>query len=251
MASTAKSKGKPVVPTAAATQLFKDMGELLEQLPKAAPLPSAAAVRRSLSRMQQQATSDELQALRNVVKELAAQLDRLEIPPGPSGQAGKNPLRKEDEVVQRTLAGASGLAAVAMTTPASVRSGEQFIKSARMHSAEALTERIQRRELVTSGELQKLLGVNRQSLSEAVKRGRLFALLGPSGENYYPAFYGDSELNRRDIERVAKALGRLPPAAKLHFFTSTSTLLQDTPLAALRNGRLDEVLAAAAGYAER
>ena len=81
--------------------------------------------------------------------------------------------------------------------------------------------------------------------------GQTQAIVGPSGENFYPAFYADNTIDRRKLETVAKVLGPLPAAAKFFFFTAKSTLLQSTPLQALRMGRVDEVLTAAAGFAER
>jgi len=99
--------------------------------------------------------------------------------------------------------------------------------------------------------LQRALNVQRQALSAAMKAGRLFAFVGPSGENYYPAFYVDPTLDRRAIEKVSKALGELPAASKYYFFTEPFTALQDTPLGALRKGRVSEVLAAAASVVGR
>lgn len=78
-----------------------------------------------------------------------------------------------------------------------------------------------------------------------MKAGLLFAFVGPSDENYYPAFKVDPSLDRRAIEQVSKVRGALPAASKYYFFTEQFTALQDTPLAALRSGRLAEVLAAA------
>ena len=88
-------------------------------------------------------------------------------------------------------------------------------------------------------------------LTVELPTGKLTALVGPSGESYYPAFYADASLDRRSVEKVAKALGPLPAASKYFFFTSTSVFLGGiTPLDALKNGRLADVSAAAAGFAE-
>lgn len=112
-------------------------------------------------------------------------------------------------------------------------------------------ERIANHEFISSGKLQSALEVTRQALSNAVKGQRLFAIVGPSLKNYYPAYYADPTLDRRSLERVSKVLGSLPASSKHYFFTSRLTTLQETPLDALRKGWEVEVLVAAAGFAER
>jgi hypothetical protein len=138
-----------------------------------------------------------------------------------------------------------------MSTPESIRKGNEAMALAEQTSATITAASIAKHEFLNSGELQRALGVKRQALSGAVKAKRLFAIVGPSGENYYPAYYADPTLERRTLERVSKVLGSLPAPSKHHFFTSKSTLLQETPLDALRKGREAEVLVAAAGFAER
>lgn len=118
-------------------------------------------------------------------------------------------------------------------------------------AAATTAARIANGELISSGELQRALDVKRQAISVAVKAKRLFAIVGPSGENFYPAYYADETLDRRKLEQVSKALGSLPAPSKHHFFTSKSSMLGETPLQALRKGREADVLAAAAGFAER
>ena len=48
---------------------------------------------------------------------------------------------------------------------------------------------------------------------------------------------------------IAQALRDLPPASKYHFFVSKWTNLGETPLEALKRGRVTEVLRAARGFA--
>ena len=138
-----------------------------------------------------------------------------------------------------------------MSTSQSIRQGNEAIARAEQNAAATTAARIANHELINSGALQHALNVKRQAISSAVKAKRLFAIVGPSGENYYPAYYADPTLDRRSLEKVSKALGSLPAPSKHHFFTSKSTMLQETPLDALRKGREAEVLAAAAGFAER
>lgn len=137
-------------------------------------------------------------------------------------------------------------------TAEQARANAQVMSRLRRDSAAALQRRIDSKELLPPREFQQALGISRQSINDALKTHRMFALLGPAGENYYPAFYADGDLNRRDVEKAAKALGRLPAASKYHFFTSKLTSLGSlTPLEALKRGRLDDVLVAAAAFQER
>lgn len=139
-----------------------------------------------------------------------------------------------------------------MSTETSKREGEAFMSKKREDEAVALSKLIERKELISSSQIQARWGVTRQSVSEAVKAGRLFALIGPSGENFYPAFFVDGRYDRRSLEKVSKALGSLPASVKYHFFTSRSHRLGGkTPLEAIAEGRLAETLVAATGFAER
>lgn len=140
----------------------------------------------------------------------------------------------------------------AMETAESISAGKAFIEKMRQDADAKQAERILHHELLTSAELQAALGISRQSISTAVNDRRFFAILGPAGKNYYPAFYADSRYDRKAIERVSKRLGSLPGAVKYHFFTSKSHQLEGkTPLEALADGKEEKVLVAAAGYAER
>jgi hypothetical protein len=139
-----------------------------------------------------------------------------------------------------------------MSTPESIKRGQHFIVQAREDSKNAIADRIQKGELIPSKELQDRGNISRQSISNAVKEGRLFAIVGPAGANYYPAFYTDPRFDRRSLERIVKQLGSLPATVKFHFFTSKIFSMGSvTPLEALQAGRLDDVLRAATAYAER
>jgi hypothetical protein len=76
-------------------------------------------------------------------------------------------------------------------------------------------------------------------------------LQGASGEYLYPAFFAEPAYERRALEKVCKALGDLPGAAKWDFFMSPRVSLNGrTPLQALAKGALDEVLEAANAFRE-
>lgn len=180
-----------------------------------------------------------MEVLRKVVRELANQVGRL-VPEQDSAAA-----------LTADLDAAARRKPIALSTRQSIRVGDAAVAQAETVAAAITAARIAHGELISSGELQRALDVKRQAISNAVKTKRLFAIVGPSGDNYYPAYFADETLERRKLEQVAKALGSLPAPSKHHFFTSKSSVLGETPLQALRKGREAEVLAAAAGFAER
>ena len=116
-------------------------------------------------------------------------------------------------------------------------------------AAETLARRIESKELLSAQELRSALGVAQQVIDEAVASNRLFAFVGPDGERYYPAFYAAADMNRSALELVAQELLDLPAPSKYHFFVSKRTNLGETPLEALKRGRVTEVLRAASGFA--
>lgn len=139
-----------------------------------------------------------------------------------------------------------------MATEESIRKGQAYVARMNEDADRALRQRIADGELIASKALQQRAGITRQSISRAMKEGRLFAIVGPAGTAYYPAFYADPKCDRYLIERVAKQLGDLPATVKFHFFTSKAfSLNSKTPLAALEEGRLDDVLRAATACVER
>ncbi len=106
--------------------------------------------------------------------------------------------------------------------------------------------------LLTSAQLCERLHISRQAVSKAIKEFRLFALAGPSGRQLYPAFFTDMDSDRRVLERVSQELGDLPGPSKWQFFTTAKASLRgQTPLSALKQGQVEPVLAAAAGFRER
>jgi hypothetical protein len=133
----------------------------------------------------------------------------------------------------------------------SLRENAALMSEFHRGSAAALMRRIESKELITKEELIELLGGNRRWFTAAVKSERLFSIPAPSGITYFPAFYADLSINRRALGSVAKVLSGLPAASKYHFFVSKSFRLGTTPLKALADERVEDVLAAAAGFATR
>ena len=256
---SAIAKHKPLqVSVQSSAQLFGQLGEMFSQSGKAFSVDKvSAALNKSMRQLQHHASLAELITLRNVVRELASQVDRLV--PDNDGSAlpvladpdALERAQREDAVGEKVLDAAGRRGPMGMSTPKSIRQGNEAMARAEQNAVATTAARIANGELISSGELQRALDVKRQAISGAVKAKRLFAIVGPSGENYYPAYYADPTLDRRTLEQVSKVLGSLPAPSKHHFFTSKSTMLQETPLDVLRKGREAEVLAAAAGFAAR
>lgn len=251
MTTSVKSRTQP----RAIARLFGELGALFTS-PKA-PTTSrvSAELEKSHQRLHGRVSFEELTALRETVRALALFVDKIE----PEESEGKPAIektilaqaREEDEIAKRALQKANSNLDKALTTPKSVLKGEGLMARAWANSNATMARRIANGEFLTSGELQGLLHIKRASISGAVKAGRMFAVIGPSGENFYPAYFADEALDRRALEKVSKSLGTLPASSKHHFFTSKSTLLASTPLEALLKGRVIDVITAAAAFAER
>jgi hypothetical protein len=105
--------------------------------------------------------------------------------------------------------------------------------------------------LLSGAQMRERLGVTAQSLSAALKARRMFVLQGARGEFLYPAFFCDQSFDRTVLEKVSKALGDLPGAAKWNFFTTPRISLGGkSPLDALAKGKLEAVWSAANAFRE-
>jgi hypothetical protein len=126
-----------------------------------------------------------------------------------------------------------------------------FVAQLAREEQEYREEQVASKELLSSAEMRARLQVTPQALSAAVKAKRMFTLPGPSGAQFFPAFFADRAYDRPVLERVSKALGDLPGGRKYFFFTAKRySLGGKSPLQALANGKIDQVLAAAEGYLE-
>ena len=155
----------------------------------------------------------------------------------------------EDRTVQRVLDEAHNRLPRPMSTPESIAAGNAAMSEARARAAGTLARRIKNKELLSADELGSALGITQAEIADAVVNNRLFAFEGPGGVPYYPAFNVDADVHRSALELVAQELGDLPAPSKYHFFVSKRTNLGETPLEALRCGRVAEVLQAACGFA--
>ena len=240
---------KPDLPAGypAATKFFEQLTTLFAAAPAKKPKSITPKKLEASVNTLRNAPADELEVVRAVLSQMSAQIDRLR-ESGVTNDEWKA-AEKEDTKVKNILAAARSRAPSPVKGEPSPESAN-FMAEMRSGSAAALQRSIARKDLLPSKEFQDALKVSRQSVSDAVKTGRMFALVGPSGENYYPAFYADPDLDRRAVEKVSKVLGTLPGASKYFFFTSKSVFLgAQTPVDALKSGRLADVLVAAAGFA--
>lgn len=106
-------------------------------------------------------------------------------------------------------------------------------------------------QLLDSQRLAAMMGVTRQAINKAESELRMFSLDGIAGKKLYPAFFADSKIDRRAIQKVSKALEQLAGSSKWQFFTNPRVSLgKKTPVEALRKGKVEQVLAAAIAFRE-
>jgi hypothetical protein len=111
--------------------------------------------------------------------------------------------------------------------------------------AETIKQKIETKELLTANEFYEVLEVNIDWLEDALSECRVFAIAGPGGRSFYPAFFADPVIERDHLEHVTRMLALLPPHSQYLFYTTAITPQGETPLDSLRAGRLDEVITAA------
>lgn len=105
----------------------------------------------------------------------------------------------------------------------------------------------------TAAQLADLLGVTRQTIDHRRQRAKLLAVrLGRRG-NVYPAWQIDDAGNVLDgLDVVLGELRGFDPWTQVAFMLNPNTWLDDeTPLAALRRGRVEQVREAASLYGEQ
>ncbi|SAL83423.1 hypothetical protein AWB68_06898 [Caballeronia choica] len=139
-------------------------------------------------------------------------------------------------------------------TPRGAVSGAELDAFLGPLSEDLLRERqslVEKQLLVPSAKMCQLLGISRQALNQNLAAEKIFAVeIG--GNQYYPVFYADPTLNRRQLEHVSKLLGGLNGWTKWLFFTRPKRSLGKgvTPVAAFRAGQAADVKAAARAFIE-
>lgn len=103
------------------------------------------------------------------------------------------------------------------------------------------------------GETEFMLSVNvsAESIRKAVSDGVMFVVVR-DGEQWYPSFFSDSSLEKRQLAAVTKLLDGLSAGSKWQFFvTGKGSLGGLTPVEALRLRKFQRVKDAARGFAGR
>jgi hypothetical protein len=132
-------------------------------------------------------------------------------------------------------------------TPESIAAGDAHMAEAQVRAAATVKRQIESKELLTADEFCDVLEVDVDWLDDALEECRVFAITGPGGRSYYPAFYAEPGIKREHVELVTRTLALLHPRSQYLFYTTARTSLGETPLDALRAGRLDDVITAALG----
>ena len=105
--------------------------------------------------------------------------------------------------------------------------------------------------LVDEAEIAQSLNWSVREVAKAVAEGAMFVVL-QDGQQWYPSFFADPSLKRRQLFAVTRMLKDLDAFTKWQFFVGgKGSLGGSTPLAALREGKLRQVKVTAEGYAER
>lgn len=243
MSASTLKKHRSVHPYPAAAQLFEQVTALFSSTPvQESPRITPKQLQASIQALKN-APVVEIAAVSAILKQMSHEINRM-LPPDIVEDVRDTDDRM-DAGFERLLSDKLAQRPGSLVTEQSKAEGASFMARFQADSALALSDRIEKKEMISSAELQDRLKIRRQSISDAVASRRMFAIVGPGGNNYYPAFYADPSLDRRSIEQVSKILGDLPGAVKYQFFTAESFALAATPLEALRKGRLPEVLIAA------
>jgi hypothetical protein len=106
--------------------------------------------------------------------------------------------------------------------------------------------------VLSSGRVAELLNISRQAVDKRRAANQLLALTQGRRGYGYPSFQFEDGKTLDGLEEVLKNLSALDPWMQLRFFTSSHERLgNETPIEALRSGRVKEVVKAASGYGEQ
>lgn len=106
--------------------------------------------------------------------------------------------------------------------------------------------------VLSSGKVAELLNVSCQAVDKRRSANQLLALTQGRRGYSYPSFQFEEGTTLGGLEPVLKLLSALDPWMQLAFFTSPNERLDnETPIEALRSGKVSEVVKAAGGYGEQ
>ncbi len=127
--------------------------------------------------------------------------------------------------------------------------GLEYLEHARRQAQHFRTELVKSGQLVDADAFCTLLAMHPSELELGLNENRFFQI-EVDGKSYFPSFYFDPGFHRSEIESISKLLSGLDGGVKWQFFnTPKLTLEGSTPLAALAQGRFQDVAFAAVGFA--
>jgi hypothetical protein len=131
--------------------------------------------------------------------------------------------------------------------------GEDPIIASKLRGIELRREMLKKAGgVLSSGSVAELLNVSRQAVDKRRVANQLIGLTQVRRGYGYPSFQFREGMTLDGLEAVLKNLSALDPWMQLRFFTSPHERLGSrTPIEALENGRVDEVVKAASGYGEQ
>lgn len=105
--------------------------------------------------------------------------------------------------------------------------------------------------LLSEERIRHAFGIRHAALANDVDAGRVFSI-AIDGTDHYPAFLFDPRVSRRHLATVIRQLGEMDGWPKWAFLCQPCVSLgRATPLRALAQGRVGDVLGAAVAYAAR
>lgn len=121
--------------------------------------------------------------------------------------------------------------------------GAKMLRGWLVQDQEVILRKMKSKELLKLPEFLEAGGTDKRTVRTAMTTDRMFCITGPDGQDYYPAFFADSNDYIRDcLGKVCRALKDIPAYAKYQFLTTNNTLIGGQPLDALHHARVNEVL---------
>lgn len=166
------------------------------------------------------------------------------------------------DIDERSLADAAGaesdidMLAQVLSNPAATRilDGADPLAAARLRGARARRQLLEAEGgLLRVGRVSELFDISRQAVDKRRRAGRLIGVRAGRREWGYPAWqFASGGTTIPNLETVLLALRGHDPLMQIAFFLSGNVHLDgESPLGALRSGRLDSLMRAAEAYGER
>jgi biotin operon repressor len=130
---------------------------------------------------------------------------------------------------------------------------EDPIAAAKLRSFKLRQEMTQKAGgVLSSGKVAEMLGISRQAVDKRRVANQLLAVTQGRRGYSYPSFQFEDGTTLDGVEEVLSNLSAVDPWMQLNFFTTPHERLgNQTPIEALRSGRVVDVVRAASGYGEQ